>query len=249
MILQKLPWAGVLIEQDSTRVLIDPIGQTTPQMELMGEPRQPLVPLTELQGVAAVLITHLHDDHFDAASIKSAYGADIPVFVPERSARYAEKSGLTNVIGVREGDSHEIGSLTVTATHSMDGFGFPQVSYVVEGGGKRVLHSGDTIWHGYWWKIAKYHRPDVVCLPCNGPLCDYPDFAPSHLVPAALTPEQAVEAAHVLQAGTLVPIHYDTFYLEPYYVQAPDLLPRLQSHASARGVNLHVMQTHDQLIV
>lgn len=245
MHLQKLPWAGVLIEHEGTRVLIDTIGQTTTQMELMGEPHEPLVPLTEIPDVAAVLITHLHDDHFDVASIISAYGADIPVFVPERSARYAMKSGLAQVIGMNEGDSHTVGTLTVTATHSMDGFGFPQVSYVVEGGGKRVLHSGDTIWHGYWWKIAKYYRPDVVCLPCNGPVCDYPDFAPSHLEPAAMTPEQAVEAAHVLQAGTLVPIHYGTFYREPSYIEAPDVIGRLQSRSASRGVNLRVMQTLD----
>ena len=35
--------------------------------------------------------------------------------------------------------------------------------------GMRILHLGDTIFHGYWWRMARRHGPfDVVLAPING---------------------------------------------------------------------------------
>jgi L-ascorbate metabolism protein UlaG (beta-lactamase superfamily) len=160
MILHKLPWAGILLQHEKTRLVIDPLGDTTPPENpsgraLLGVPGEPYVPLTDIPDVAAVLITHVHPDHFDPVSILEAYGADIPLLLPEESVSIAAKAGFTKVHGMRAGDTFEFDGSIVTATYAVDGFGTPQVAWIVEAGGKKVLHSGDTLWHGFWWRMIE----------------------------------------------------------------------------------------------
>ncbi len=41
--------------------------------------------------------------------------------------------------------------------------------------GKRILHGGDTLWHGYWWRTAEEHWPvDIALLPINVVLVPVP---------------------------------------------------------------------------
>jgi len=41
--------------------------------------------------------------------------------------------------------------------------------------GKRILHAGDTLWHGYWWRTAEEHWPvDIALLPINVVLGPFP---------------------------------------------------------------------------
>jgi len=77
------------------------------------------------------------------------------------------------------GDAFDLGPFSVIALPASDGLGSPQVSWLIEADGKRVIHCGDTLRHGAWWDV----------------------------VPAVMTAEQAVEAARALQARLLVPIH------------------------------------------
>ncbi|MGH2764335.1 MAG: MBL fold metallo-hydrolase [Actinomycetota bacterium] len=102
----------------------------------------------------------------------------------------------------------------------MDGLGEEQVSWVVSGNGKRILHFGDTLWHGYWWAIAEHGPFDVAFLPINGAMVLYPSKTG---IPASLTPEHAAAAAERSQAprsrrrSTTVP-----FDCPPAYAEHPD---------------------------
>ena len=51
-------------------------------------------------------------------------------------------------------ETEEIGPFTITAVPAVDGFGDPQVSWVIAAAGRRILHAGDTLFHGSWWLIA-----------------------------------------------------------------------------------------------
>jgi L-ascorbate metabolism protein UlaG (beta-lactamase superfamily) len=77
-------------------------------------------------------------------------------------------------------------------------FGHPQVLWVIEGGGKRIIHCGDTLWHGYWWNIGQaYGRFDLAFLPING----FRQVSGRYIdsgVPMSLTSEQTVAAARIL---------------------------------------------------
>jgi L-ascorbate metabolism protein UlaG (beta-lactamase superfamily) len=224
MFIQKMPWAGIHVQLEETKVVIDPLFYLAPEF---GAPKEPMYTFDEFGSVDAVLITHIHNDHFDPKAIALFYGKDIPVYVPEETVEEARQSSLTNIVGVTIGKSFEIGSLTITPTYAVDGIGDVQVAYVVEGGGKRIFHTGDTLWHGYWWKIAARFGPfDAVFLPINGAVIQNQALTYSEQ-PIVMTPEQAVSASIILQAKTLVPIHYGLIHQPPFYQPTSQALDRL----------------------
>ncbi|OXL86282.1 hypothetical protein BCV73_26775 [Paenibacillus sp. SSG-1] len=227
MELQKLPWAGIRVTAGATSVVIDPLYHFP---ERYAKSHEPLFPLNEYGPADAVLITHEHADHFDPQAIIDAYGADIPVYLPQESVLLAENSGLNRVIGASVGDAFQIGALSAAATYSVDGVGDVQIAWALSDGEHRLLHCGDTLWHGYWWKIAAAHGPfDAVCLPVNGAVLERPDRQPPSGMPITLLPEQAAAAARVLGAKRLVPIHHTAIHHPPVYLQTPDWQNRLRT--------------------
>ena len=200
--------------------------------------------------VRAALVTHLHRDHTDVAAIERATGADglvlrphpatAPTRLDDLSCGESERSLAECVVEVRAcapGDAVEIGPFTATALFASDGLGSPQVSWLVEADGLKVLHGGDTAWHGAWWNfVAAHGSPDIACLPGNGARVTYPGWEPAVEESAVMTPEQSVDAAHVLGAGTLVPIHFNrTFESPEYYRPAEDAAERISDRAEERG--------------
>ena len=74
MDIQLIRHATLLIRMGENRILVDPMlspAETRPPIQMSPNPRRnPLVPLPELdlRGVDAVLVTHVHSDHFDDAA-------------------------------------------------------------------------------------------------------------------------------------------------------------------------------------
>ncbi|MBO9597274.1 MAG: MBL fold metallo-hydrolase [Cohnella sp.] len=240
MMIQKLPWAGIRAQVGDTSIAIDPLYHFPPEFN---QPHEPLIPLDEFGPVDAVLITHHHYDHFDPEAIAKYYGEDTPVYMPAESLPLAGNHALTRLRGVAFGETVEIGPVSATTSYAVDGVGDPQVSWVVRGDGKRLLHSGDTLWHGYWWKIKEAFGPfDAVCLPVNAAVVELPGMTPSGQ-PITMSPEQAVSAAVVLEAKALVPIHYKAVHHPPLYSRTSDVEERLRSHARQRQANLVMLDT------
>jgi L-ascorbate metabolism protein UlaG (beta-lactamase superfamily) len=84
-------------------------------------------------------------------------------------------------------------------------------AWIIESDDLSLIHCGDTIWHGSWYEIARRHAPFAVAfLPINGVVVELDGFTATD-VPATLTPEQAIEAAMILRAGTACAIHHALF--------------------------------------
>jgi L-ascorbate metabolism protein UlaG (beta-lactamase superfamily) len=126
---------------------------------------------------------------------------------------------------------------------AVDGLGDPQVSWLVEADGRRALHLGDTVFHGYWWRMVRRHGPfDVVFAPINGAAVDFPHLQPPSPLAAAMEPEQAALAGELLGAGTVVPIHYDGFEIDPWYRPVSDASARFAAAATGRPYEARVLE-------
>jgi L-ascorbate metabolism protein UlaG (beta-lactamase superfamily) len=115
-----------------------------------------------------------------------------------------------------------------------------QVSWVVSVGSRRIFHGGDTLWHGSWWRIARQHAPfDVAFLPING--ASFGWQKPASDAPAVLTPEQAMDAATILRAKMIVPIHFGVRGEEGYH-EVEDPVGRLRRAEKSGGPKVEVLQ-------
>jgi L-ascorbate metabolism protein UlaG (beta-lactamase superfamily) len=246
-----LGWAGVEVEEQGERVVVDPLDDAAAVFAAFGE-KAARIPLPEVAsprpGAVAGLVTHLHRDHADAAALTAALSAEAAVHEPvayggagieqlaiTQADHELSASGLTRR-PVPPWTRVSAGSFTLTALPAVDGTGDPQVSWLIEAAGKRVLHLGDTMFHGWWWRIReRFGAPDAVLAPINGARLTLPHRRPASPLPGAMDPEQAALAAHLLQAARLVPIHYGGYELTGVYEPVPDALERVSS-ASDRVV-------------
>lgn len=259
MIVRRLGWAGIEVEVEGATLLIDHLEDAGGLEPFTGPPRGPLPPPSRAGAVGA-LVTHLHEDHCDAEALARALAPGAPVLRPEpaagemletaaldRAEQALERTGLAARV-VAPWDRVTVGPFTVTALPAVDGFGDPQVSWAVEAGGRRILHAGDTLFHGFWWLARMRAGPfDAAFLPVNGAVVDLPHRQPPSPLGADMDPEQAALAASLLQAGLAVPIHYDTLNGPPVYTQVADPVGRFETACAASGVDCRVLETGDAL--
>lgn len=249
-----LGWAGVELEaDDGSTLVIDPLRDAAAVFAPLGE-RSAGTPAPEVLAPSpgralAGLVTHLHLDHADAAALDAALAPGAPVFEPpaggggplEELALVQAEQALTATgrerIRVEAWDSVAAGPFTATALPASDGTGDPQVAWLVEAGGVRVLHLGDTIWHGGFWRMALRHGPfDVVLVPVCGAVLSFPHRVPASPLPGVLDPVAAALVAQILGARLTVPIHAEGYEIDGVYEPVAGAAEAFLREAAARGV-------------
>jgi L-ascorbate metabolism protein UlaG (beta-lactamase superfamily) len=231
---RRLGWAGVEVRLGSTTLLIDALENIEDLEPVLGKPRRPLPDIDAPPGAHA-LITHLHPDHYDRELMMRLVDSGT-VGCHTTVAADLARDGI-DAIAQELGEPRQIGPLTVTPARSLDwrGTDSDQVAWIVEGGGRRIIHCGDTMWHGNWWQIARDHGPfDLAFLPVNGVIAKFEGYEAN--VPVTLTPEQAVEAAVMLGATAVCAIHYELFNNPPFYIEQQDIAERFRHAAGTRGI-------------
>jgi L-ascorbate metabolism protein UlaG (beta-lactamase superfamily) len=232
---QRLAWAGIRLQLETATLFLDPLLNK----DVWGPAlKDPLTLAGDATGDRFVVITHRHPDHCDPEAIRQALG-DSGTLV------YASTTGVPNVPGVkmRAAALYEpqlLGDFTATAVPAVDGYGDPQVSWIVSAAGKRIIHCGDTLWHGAWWHIGRQFGPfDAAFLPINGARFSW--RKPVSDVPAVMTAEQAVAAAVVIGAQLVVPIHYGVVGAEGY-AEDPHAEEELLAFARKRHVAVEIVK-------
>lgn len=248
MIVRRLTWAGLEVQAPATTAVVDLLGGTPSLSQYAGEPTEDLLAPAAAPGtVAAAAVTHLHSDHFDVKALGRALAPDAPVLCGAPDAARVGENGL-NARGVELWETVTVDGLQFTAVPAVDGLGAPQVSWVVSDGETRLIHCGDTLWHGYWWEIAERCGPfDLAFLPINAAVVEFEYLQPPSGLAAVLTPEQAAAAAQALRARQAVPIHYGTFHKPPLYVAIPDAAGAFAIAAQRRGVPTRLLQAGDEV--
>ena len=208
----------------------------------------------------AGLVTHLHRDHADASALAAALAPGAPVLEPPAgTGEGLEELGLAQAEHdlataglerrrVAPWASVSAGPFTLTALPAVDGTGDPQVSWLAEAGGVRVLHLGDTMYHGYWWRMALRHGPfDVVLVPVNAPVVAFPHRRPASPLPIVLDPVQAAVAAELLGARLAIPMHDDGYEADGLYQPVADAAARFASAAAERNVPVRVLEVGEKI--
>ena len=168
--------ATLLVELDGRRILFEPMLDppgARPPVEDSPNPRQnPLVPLPlpaeeVVAGLDAVIVTHLHRDHFDDTGARLV-PRDVPVFCqPEDEGRLREhgldvrpvvdKIAWAGLRIARTPGRHGSDEATVAALAPVSGF-------VLDG----LYLAGDTVWCGEAEEAIERHRPRVAVVNGSG---------------------------------------------------------------------------------
>jgi L-ascorbate metabolism protein UlaG (beta-lactamase superfamily) len=253
MKITRLGWAGLQLDAAGETAIVDLLQSIGPAEKYMGQARTALPGPSRPARLA--LVTHLHFDHTDPEAIAAALTPDGVLLRPARAEgtfletaavqpaedRLAELGIPQRVVAPWE--TVEAGPFTVTAIPAVDGFGDPQVGWVIEAEGTRVLHHGDTLFHGSWWHARmRLGDFDVAFLPVNGPRVSFPHRQPASTREAVMGPAEAAAAAAILQAGVTIPIHYDALEVPPIYVQTEDPAGTFVREAAALGVEARIVE-------
>ena len=156
--------------------MLDPAGARPPVEGTENDRRNPLVELPEpaeivVEGVDAVLVSHLHEDHFDATAAE-LLPPDVPLLCqPEDAATLGER-GFTDVRPVD--DELTLGPLTVVRTPARHGYGAdaealaPVSGFLVREDGASLYLAGDTVLYAGVETVLDTHRPTVVVVNASG---------------------------------------------------------------------------------
>jgi L-ascorbate metabolism protein UlaG (beta-lactamase superfamily) len=253
-----LGWAGVQLRAGDSTIVIDPLLDTEALWAFSGDLARdvvnpPVVAPEPAGHAAAALVTHLHRDHADAGALAAALRPGAPVFGPElyggepleelgvaQAGSELEREGVA-LRAVRFWETVEVDGWRCTALPAADGTGDAQVNWLVERDGASVVHAGDTLWHGWWWRIAQRAQGpiDLAFLPVNGARVSFPHRQPAVPLLACMDGRDAVIAATALGAVRMVPMHHSAYDLEPFYVSDADALGTVAAAAEEHGVAVH----------
>ncbi len=166
------------------------------------------------------LITHGHGDHLCPETLPDmAIASPNCRFVSPQTEktrmRDEGKIPAERLFVLDANETLEIDGVTITAIKAKhEAFdkhpvlGFPYLGYIVEVGGVRFYHAGDTImYEGLLTTLQKWSPFDAVFLPINGR--DAERYRRNCM--GNMTFQEAAELAGELNVGLAVPAHYDMF--------------------------------------
>jgi L-ascorbate metabolism protein UlaG (beta-lactamase superfamily) len=199
--------ATVLLEFDGRRLLVDPMldaARARPAVENTdNDRRNPLVPLPlpaeeVVRGLDAILVTHLHRDHFDDSAVRYL-PRDVPLYCqPEDEDRLRSYGFDARPVP----ESVVNGSLRIARTSGRHGHGAiaealgPVSGFVVDG----VYIAGDTIWCDEVEQAIAKHQPHAAIV--NGSAARFVDSKP-----LVMTTDDIAEVAR--RVLTVVVVHLE----------------------------------------
>jgi L-ascorbate metabolism protein UlaG (beta-lactamase superfamily) len=194
MDIRSLGHSAFALSHEGTTVLVDPF--------LTGNPKA-AVQASEVEA-DAILLTHGHVDHLgDTVDIARRTGAPV-VAIVELAGEIGEKLGGDhpvfdpNLGGTVEFDWGSVRLVPAWHTSTTpDGLVNTPAGLVIEIGGKRIYHLGDTALFSDLQLVGKRGRLDAALM-CIGGHYTMDRF-------------DAVEAARLVGADLVIPCHYNTF--------------------------------------
>jgi L-ascorbate metabolism protein UlaG (beta-lactamase superfamily) len=221
----KLWWlgqSGYLVKFNDIHILIDPYlsDSLTKKYEHTHKPHTRMSELVidpaQLNFIDMVSSSHNHTDHLDGETLIPLIIANpgMKMIIPEANRTFVTdriKMPPDYPIGMNDGQTVEIESVKfhgVPAAHNeveRDEKGqCKYMGYVIEIGGKKIYHSGDTLLFPGLADLLIPFQLDLAILPING-------NDPARGVAGNLSIDEAIQLGKETGAKLTIPCHYDMF--------------------------------------
>ena len=199
-------WLGqagfVFKDGDGTIIYIDPYLSNAVEQQhgfkrIMASPIEPDMVLTDL-----VISTHGHADHLDPVAI--------PIIARNPRARFAGSAKCVNLyratgmgpdryFEIRDGTTHRFRGVEIIGVYADHGEDAPDaVGVVLDFGGIRVYHTGDTTFRREKMHAIAALKPDIILASING---NY----------GSMDADDAAHLTHFVGARLAIPAHFWMF--------------------------------------
>jgi L-ascorbate metabolism protein UlaG (beta-lactamase superfamily) len=227
-----------LIEMDGIRLLTDPLLR-----KFIGPlRRQCPLPDPELTNVDAVLISHLHGDHFDLASLKKL-NESVHIILPKGAGPYLKLRKFGHVTEVEADETITIGEVKISATKAVHGGrNLPwtpivkPLGFVIDGTFE-IYFAGDTDLFDEMADIGQ--QLDLALLPVWG---WGPNLGDGHM-----DPKRAAEALNILEPNMAIPIHWGTYcpigldIFRPRFLSEPPVNFAKHARSTAPDITVRIL--------
>jgi len=211
--------AGVMVEIDGLRVMVDPVfSERASPFSFVGPQRFHPTPiaLQDLPSIDAVMISHDHYDHLDMKTIQHLAAKGTHFFVPLGVGAHLLEWGVAaqQINDMHWWDSKTVGGVKIISTPSRhysgrDLFDYKKTfwsSWSIVGPQHRFYYSGDSGFSDHFQNIGERLGPfdlTIIKIGAYGPGAQWLDVH--------MSPEHAVEAHHKLRGQRMLPVHWATF--------------------------------------
>ncbi len=214
--------SGFLLQWNGKRILLDPYlsDSLTKKYLTTDKPHTRISELVIkpelLKNISIVTSSHNHTDHLDAETLIPILknNPELKFIIPEANRNFVADRVQCDTdfpVGLNDKQSVTIDGFTfygIPAKHNEidrdeDG-NCKYMGYVIKFGNYCVYHSGDTLWFDEMIDLLKPFKVDVALLPING-------NKPERKVAGNLDCKEAAELGKAINAGCVIPCHYDMF--------------------------------------
>lgn len=215
MRMQLIRHATLMVELAGSRIVVDPmLDPAGARPAIANTPNHLPNPLTELPPEAlaeiaaadAVIVTHLHQDHYDPTAAQTL-PHDRPLFCQPPDAQTLQRDGFTDVRAVaaetrwrgieinRTGGQHGTGEMAQRLG--------PVSGFVLAAPNEPVLYiAGDTVWCFDVDQAIATHQPDVVVVNAGAARFLTGD-------PITMDAEDVLRVLYAAPEGIVVAVHMD----------------------------------------
>ena len=210
--------ATLIVTLQDFNILVDPMlapaRSTDPINNTANQQRNPLVELpfekdtllAYLAAIDGVIVTHLHNDHWDAQA-RELLPKSLPTFCQPEDRPQIEKAGFQAVQPVQETfDWDGIQFIRTAGQHGRGKIGelmAPVCGFILKASGEPTVYiAGDTIWCEEVQQAIEQHQPQVIIV--NAGAAQFTSGGP-----ITMTAQDVVNVANSAPKATVIAVHME----------------------------------------